>query len=337
MKNGRQVRPETHFVRTRDGWRIALHNYSRASKKYPVFLCHGMGSNRFDLDFGEEKSLAKFLHRNGYDVWIVELRGAGHSTKPQPWNDRRWDWCFDDYVFHDLPAALHYVLRRSGMSGVHWIGHSMGGMLAYPMMQTVDEGTLRTATTIGAPLMTDEKNANLAGTLDGPVDWLRFLPFVPQQTLLKAVLPLAPLFLDMVTSRANGILWNSENMEKKDLVALGNTAVENLPVALIRQMREWYRTSSFCSFYRRWNYVEHLRRVHTPLHVITGAADGLCPPADCRVAYDLVASKDKRFSIFGKEAGHKVDYGHVDLVLGRHASREVFPEILGWIEGFNDV
>ncbi len=326
---------ETHWVLTRDHWKVALHNYARGTKKHPVFLCHGMGSNRFDLDFGNEKSLAKFLHRNGYDVWVVELRGAGLSTKPQWWNRRKHDWCFDDYVLHDLPAALHYVLRKTGAPGVHWVGHSMGGMLAYPILETVDEGTLRTATAVGAPLMTDEKNAELGG-LTGPVDWIRFLPFIPQRALARALLPLGRWGIEQFMRRADGILWNADNMDPDDVAALGRLAVENLSVPLLLQMREWHKTSTFCSYYRRWNYVSHLKRVHTPLHVITGAADGLCPPADCKVAYDLIGSKEKRFTVFGREGGHKLDYGHVDLILGRHASREVFPEILSWIEGYND-
>lgn len=328
---------ETHFARTRDGWRIALHNYPRNSKKFPVLLCHGMGSNRHDLDFGREKSLAKFLHRNGYDVWVVELRGAGASTRPRWWNGRRYDWCFDDYVAHDLPAAIRLILRHTGASAVHWVGHSMGGMLAYPIMQTVDEGLIRTATTIGAPLMTDKKNAELAGLLNPlGLRLLSLLPYVPQRFTvgLGAV---SESLLELALTRMDGLLWNSRNMEREDLRELARLAVENLPVALLRQMHNWYETSSFSSFYQSWNYVEHLRRVKTPLFVIAGAADGLCPPEDCRLAYDLVASTEKRFAVFGTESGCKLDYGHVDLVLGREAFREVFPEILGWLEEFNDI
>lgn len=330
-------RAETHHVKTRDGWKVALHNYARNTRKHPVFLCHGLGSNRYDLDYGREKSLAKFLHRNGYDVWVVELRGAGESSKPRPWNKLRYDWCFDDYVVHDLPAALRFVTGKTGADGVHWIGHSMGGMLAYPMMQAVDDGLIRTATTIGSPLMTDEKNAELGGVVGDPSAAMRFLPFVPQKLLLQLAMPLAPIFLEEIVSRGDKVLWNGENMDRKDLVRLGRRAVENLPVHLIRQMQEWYLTSSFRSYYGSWNYVEHLKRVKTPLHVISGAADGLCPPADCKVAYDIIGTKEKRFSIFGTEHGHKIDYGHIDLVLGIHAAREVYPEILGWIEEFNGV
>jgi hypothetical protein len=34
---------------------------------------------------------------------------------------------------------------------------------------------------------------------------------------------------------------------------------------------------------------------------------------------------------FGRRNGHSVDYGHVDLILGRTAPEEVFPPIAAWL------
>ena len=39
-------------------------------------------------------------------------------------------WCVDDHLFKDLPAAVALVLEESGARQLHWVGHSMGGMLA---------------------------------------------------------------------------------------------------------------------------------------------------------------------------------------------------------------
>src|SRR5688572_14434547 len=129
----------THWAYTRDGVSLALYNYRPAKlepHRCPVFLCHGMSSNRCDLDYPSgEQSLAKYLAKSGHDVWVVELRGAGRSTKPRfLWSRLRYDWVLDDYVVHDIPAALTRVLEITGRPAVHWIGHSMGGMLAYPFL-----------------------------------------------------------------------------------------------------------------------------------------------------------------------------------------------------------
>src|SRR5512140_3464556 len=93
-----RARPRLYHARTHDGWRLALYRHApgRRSHRTPVLLCHGMASNRWDMDGPGRISLARYLVRRGYDVWVVELRGAGRSTRPSLWNGKRYDWTFED-------------------------------------------------------------------------------------------------------------------------------------------------------------------------------------------------------------------------------------------------
>ena len=63
---------QVHYVSSGDGWRIALFRYLPGKKKHetPVLLCHGLGANRFNFDLGEEKSLARWLRNQGFEVWL---------------------------------------------------------------------------------------------------------------------------------------------------------------------------------------------------------------------------------------------------------------------------
>ena len=45
-----------------------------------------------------------------------------------------------------------------------------------------------------------------------------------------------------------------------------------------------------------------------------------------------LGSPDKAIMRFGKSNGHVDDYGHCDLVWSRHASREIFPPIIDWLD-----
>jgi lysosomal acid lipase/cholesteryl ester hydrolase len=45
-----------------------------------------------------------------------------------------------------------------------------------------------------------------------------------------------------------------------------------------------------------------------------------------------LGSPDKAMMRFGKSNGHVDDYGHCDLVWSRHASREIFPPIIDWLD-----
>jgi len=103
--------PSLHYATTRDGWRIALHHRPPPSGGHgtPVILCHGMGSNRYNMDGPGRTSLARHLNESGYDVWGLELRGAGMSRRKLRVPPVPWSWTFEDYVQHDVPAALRLV------------------------------------------------------------------------------------------------------------------------------------------------------------------------------------------------------------------------------------
>jgi len=59
-------------------------------------------------------------------VWIIELRGHGRSRQHSA---VLYDWTCEDYIDKDLPAAIDYIRRHHGCDQLHFIGHSMGGML----------------------------------------------------------------------------------------------------------------------------------------------------------------------------------------------------------------
>jgi pimeloyl-ACP methyl ester carboxylesterase len=120
---------------TDDGWRLALHVYEpppgATSRRHPVLLCHGLAANHIAFDVHADVSLARHLARRGYLAIAVDLRGHGHSEHPTTRRPRRFGWSFDDYLERDVPAAIAFAKTRSGASAVHWIGHSMGGILGY--------------------------------------------------------------------------------------------------------------------------------------------------------------------------------------------------------------
>ena len=58
----------------------------------------------------------------------------------------------DDYVLLDIPAALDYIRKTTGFSQVHWVGHSMGGMLLYAYDALFDGGAVASGITLGSPI-----------------------------------------------------------------------------------------------------------------------------------------------------------------------------------------
>lgn len=330
----REVQPRMYWARTRDGWRLALYRYlpQRSGHRTPVVLCHGMSSNRWDMDGPGRISLARYLLRRGYDVWVVELRGAGRSTRPTLWNGKHYDWTFEDYVHHDAPAILRTVLRETGAERVHWVGHSMGGMIAYAMLMTPMHDKIASAVTLGSPTMSNVGHPLLDFGLPYR-SLLRFLPpRLPIGSVARLAAPFAPFVATWLNDSIRELGWHEGNADVTLLRRLMLTAVDDLPTSLLREFARWYDTRAMSDRYAMFDFTEHLERVNTPILIIAGSRDGLTPARDLQHVFDRVGSADKAFRVIGKEQGFAHDYSHADLILGLHAPVDVYPVVLDWLE-----
>src|SRR5689334_14050628 len=147
---------DTLYVPTADGWRLALHHWPAKGirRRHPVLMVHGLGANRLHFDLDERHSIARAARARGFDVFILELRGAGLSISPGGQDRVNFQWGFGEYKDLDLPPAIAAVLERTGAQKLHGLGHSMGGMVfyAYGVKRPPE---LRSIVTVGAPLVHD--------------------------------------------------------------------------------------------------------------------------------------------------------------------------------------
>ncbi|GKV43288.1 hypothetical protein SLEP1_g50600 [Rubroshorea leprosula] len=77
---------ELHYVNVHNSdWRLALWRYlpspQAPERNHPLLLLSGLGTNAIGFDLSPESSFARFMSAQGYDTWIVELRGAGLSAQ----------------------------------------------------------------------------------------------------------------------------------------------------------------------------------------------------------------------------------------------------------------
>ncbi len=152
--SGATSQDETLHLTTADGWRLAVHHYRPEGEAMglPVILCHGLSSNRHTFDLPGGPSLARFLWGRGRDVWTVELRGSGMSDRPRLcYSDFPYDWEFEEHLREDVPAVIDFVLDRTGAPKVHWVGHSMGGMLILAHVSGKPDAAVASAVTSVRP------------------------------------------------------------------------------------------------------------------------------------------------------------------------------------------
>lgn len=92
-------------------------------KGIPVVLLHGSFTNRRFWLSPKGWGLAAYLVKQGFDVWVPEMRGHGLS----PQNETYKANSVYHYAKYDLPAINNFILEQSGHKP-HWLGHSLGGL-----------------------------------------------------------------------------------------------------------------------------------------------------------------------------------------------------------------
>jgi pimeloyl-ACP methyl ester carboxylesterase len=328
------VPDEVHFALTDDGWRVAVHRYRPdpqvPRKPDPVLLCHGLGANAFNLDFDERLSMARYLRRRGFDAWVLELRGRGMSSRPRPFGGPRGaDWCFDEYVAQDAPAALRAICAATGRPQVHWVGYSIGGLIGYALLSDPDgpaHAMLRSVTAMAAPF-TFKRQRRYLGK---PSKFFRAFNFLPT-TYHRMFSAVMSIFSGMRPSKKS-VLYNADNVDghvyRRAMVHAGT----DLSRSEVLQLTDWVLSDSFRTIDHRRDYRKGLEKSRVPTLGIAGSRDLLAPPESVSAAIDAVGGPDKAMRIIGKVTGADEDYGHLDLVLGARAPEEVFPVISGWLE-----
>jgi len=68
-----------------------------------------------------------------------------------------------------------------------------------------------------------------------------------------------------------------------------------------------------------------------PCFVAGGLVDLIAEPESIRYVYNNIDSQDKAFHIFAVVNNDTINYGHLDLVIGRYTPRDVFPAIERWL------
>lgn len=318
--NVQECSEAVHFVSTRDGWQIAVTQYSSgSSKNHPILLCHGLGANRWSFDTEPSVSLTQYLVQQGYDVFAVDLRGHGRSEKPATSN-KQWDWGFNDYCHHDLDGAIDKVLQISGTEQLHYIGHSMGGLLLLARAALQDI-RIKSAITLGSTL----------DYSDSPSMFHSLIKIKPLGKLLPAIpvhwTSAASSVATKFTAKAiDPVLVNPSNVDRqlyRKMAAIALHPVSGKVMMDLCQAVDGTGLESIDGSIYADRLVE--QGYGFPVLSVAGSVDIQCPPV-------AAARFGTEHIVFGQAFGQQQDYGHDDLIMGKNAHTETWPIYLAWLE-----
>lgn len=116
----------------------------------------------FDLPI-DGASMMDLIAARGYDVYLVDIRGYGHSTRPPEMSappEANKPIVSTDVAVHDFGVAVDHILKRRGVSKINLMGWSWGTAITGEYTSTHNAKVNRLV--LFAPLWIFQKGAVLA-------------------------------------------------------------------------------------------------------------------------------------------------------------------------------
>lgn len=326
---------EQHVVTTDDGWTLSLHRFlpkdGAIAQPYPLVLAHGLNMNRGSWALGSRASLIEALTARGHDVFTLEYRGTSGS---RPGSGKRWTYTIDDHIDRDIPAFLREIERLTGSPQVHWIGHSMGGMLLYLYAGRHGGQKIRRAVTLGSPIRLSLRRG-IPKALGGMVTralytWLR----VPLRLGSFFTLPFSIALCRLTMGR----FLNPAHLSLREVAALCSSALEDVSGPIYGVFVDLATSRKHLCPPKDSGLPGldpgGLAALEAPLLVVSGESDRIAPPGAVELAFDRAGSEQAAYICLGRggEGASTPSFGHCDLVSGNAAITWVLPLLADWFE-----
>jgi predicted alpha/beta hydrolase len=313
-------------ARTEDGWNVAVRRYrvpGGTVRRGVVVAGHGFAGSSLIWDLTPSTSLARWLAARGWELFALDLRGRGESW-PDSGPSNELQWCFEDFVRRDIPAAVELACSTAGVEEVAWVGLEMSGQAIYAALLEGTVPAVRAAVTLGSPVLTPPE-AKVPGVSSPPM--LRR----GGRVLFR---PGAHHFGPILAALRSQQLASSFRPENVDPLVPARYLAHGVPdesVVLADQFRDWMDAAAMRSLDGATVWSDRLEEIEVPLLLLAAAADLQRPPAAVAASVDLFGGAPVRFLEVGRAEGFEVDYGHDDLVAARTSPGEVFPLIEAWL------
>jgi polyhydroxyalkanoate synthase len=302
-----------------------LYRYRSSQRQYPVplLLVFALINRPEIFDLRPGNSLIEYLLDEGFDVFLVDWGSPGEEDA---------DTGLEEYVCDELHWAIRETLRASGEDELTLVGWCIGATLC-AMYCGIDRGgeqtPVRNLALLTMPVDARESTyANWIGDPEFDVDHVaqqwRVVPGGAVDFANKMLKPVTNFFT--IYRR----LWESieDGGARREAYQPMAKWVSDNPAFPGRAWSQWirmmYRDGALVSgqVRLRGRRVE-LGRIDQNLLVVTAGADHIAPRAGTMPVFDLVSSEDVTHL---DRPG-----GHIGLVAGSAARKELWPDMADWL------
>jgi len=299
-----------------------LYRYGHASDRrhpVPIVMVPNLGISRpyiFDLYPGS--SFIEHMVREGFDFYLLDWGVFGDEDN---------GLTIDECVTQILPVMVRKVLRASASRELTLLGYCMGATLGACHAALYPE-PIKNFVNLAGPL--DFKMGGLFSVwldrrhfdIDKVIDAFGTMPAEMIRFGFKMLKPT----MDLTTF--TNLWWNLwDDRYVEGFVALNKWANEFTPIPG-EFYRQWVK-----EFYQENKLVNgglvlggqsvDLATIRCPLLVVGAKQDYIIPPESAKAMTGLVSSTDTEYL--------ELPGGHISLIAGRGASRNVWPRVSAWI------
>jgi len=299
-----------------------LYRYRSTQRTHPVpvLLVFALINRPYIFDLRPGNSFVEYLLEEGYDVFLLDWGVPDESDS---------DLGLDHYVCDEIPWAVREVLRASGEDEATLLGWCIGGALSLMHCALKPETPVRNLVLLTTPVDT---TGSLYGSLVARVSFdperiAEVYGAVPGRTVDWANKLMKPVTNYWTTYRR---LWQQVydgDVRRDAYQAMAKWVADNPPFPG-RAYSEWitwmYKENRLVSGRLRLRDQQvDLSAVEQNLLVVTAGADHIAPREGTLPVLDQVSSSDVEHL---DRPG-----GHIGLMAGSKARKEIWPEIAEWL------
>ncbi len=278
-----------------------MHIYTDCDKdknKTPVFMLHGSMEDGRIFYTMNEKGLAPFLAKRGYDLYVLDKRGRGKSTPPI---SRKSKYSQKEVLFEDIPTVIKEIKKHNPNKQI-WMAHSWGGVLMNAFLA---------------------RNPEYIENITHCVYWgsKRRISTLNKERFTQIYLMWG--FTFRITSRLYGYL------PAKEL----KFGAENEPRKEYLQTIPWVSSRRWIDKHDRFNYGKALKKLALPKTLyLSGKADKILGnPKDVKLFMKESGTGLKQHVVLSTENGNLHDYDHINMLTHKDAPLDQFVKVYEWL------
>ncbi|MBT1062930.1 alpha/beta fold hydrolase [Bowmanella sp. Y26] len=296
-----------HQSRYLDGGDHKLHIRHIQHSDHPqgpaVLMVHGSIENGRIFYNDKGRGLGSYLARQGFNVYVLDLRGRGQSSPAIGRGDEHTQW---HYLNEDLPHAMQWVGKQH-QGKFSTVAHSWGGVLMMACLL---------------------RHPHLINQVERQV-------FFGSKRSIRVHNPERWFKVDLVWGLVSPLVAGFHGYLPAKKLGLG---ADNETFANWRDVTKWVRQRRWIDASDGFDYQAAAKTLRLPATwFITGQKDySLGHVRDMRRFMAELGMADAPQALLGKQNGNLHDYDHINILTHAACQDDHFPKVSHWLKTGSD-